>query len=207
MIIPPESLNPGHNSLNAMGQWGVPIEPGRYFAGSLDEVRLYSRALDVADVATLAGVTPPNRPPAVSCPPASALGCAGPQGLSVVVQTLMTDPDTGTLTVTLKEDGTARDTQTVASPAQNQAVNFASVTFLPGTHTLTIEVSDGSKTASCQTTLEIVQDTQPPTITAPAAVTVNTDAGKCEATSVVLGTSTTADNCGVATVANNAPTV
>ncbi|MFZ1617793.1 MAG: HYR domain-containing protein, partial [Flavobacteriales bacterium] len=38
----------------------------------------------------------------------------------------------------------------------------------------------------------------------PADVTANTNSG-CTATGVVLGTPTTADNCGVATVSNNAP--
>jgi len=45
----------------------------------------------------------------------------------------------------------------------------------------------------------------PPTITAPANKTVNADAGACGATGVALGTPTTADNCSVASVTNNAP--
>jgi hypothetical protein len=47
-----------------------------------------------------------------------------------------------------------------------------------------------------------VTDNTVPTITAPATITVNTDAGKCGAT-VDLGTPVTADNCGVASVTNN----
>jgi hypothetical protein len=43
-----------------------------------------------------------------------------------------------------------------------------------------------------------------PTITCPANVAVNTNTG-CTATGVALGTPTTADNCGVASVTNNAP--
>ncbi|MEZ5021005.1 MAG: hypothetical protein R2756_12985 [Bacteroidales bacterium] len=49
-------------------------------------------------------------------------------------------------------------------------------------------------------------DTQNPTITCPAdVITVPADAGQCYATGVALGSPTTADNCGVATVTNNAP--
>ncbi|MEZ5021014.1 MAG: hypothetical protein R2756_13030 [Bacteroidales bacterium] len=49
-------------------------------------------------------------------------------------------------------------------------------------------------------------DTQNPTITCPADVlNVPADAGQCYATGVALGSPTTADNCGVATVTNNAP--
>ena len=49
-----------------------------------------------------------------------------------------------------------------------------------------------------------VNDTQNPTITAPVAVTVSANAS-CNAFGVTLGTPTTADNCGVASVTNNAP--
>ncbi|RXQ87505.1 HYR domain-containing protein, partial [Ancylomarina salipaludis] len=47
----------------------------------------------------------------------------------------------------------------------------------------------------------------PPTITAPAAISVNVDAGTCGAASagVTLGTPTTADNCGIASTSNDAP--
>ena len=46
-----------------------------------------------------------------------------------------------------------------------------------------------------------------PTITAPAAVTVNCDAGACSAAAanVTLGSATTADNCSVASTTNDAP--
>lgn len=46
-----------------------------------------------------------------------------------------------------------------------------------------------------------------PSITAPADLTINTDEGSCEATSVVLGTPNTSDNCAVASVVNDAPSV
>lgn len=49
-------------------------------------------------------------------------------------------------------------------------------------------------------------DTVDPTITAPANVTVSTDAGLSTATNVTLGTPVTADNVGVALVTNDAST-
>src|SRR5206468_10897863 len=54
--------------------------------------------------------------------------------------------------------------------------------------------------------LVTVNDTQNPTISAPAAVVVSSDPGHCYATNVALGTPTTADNCAVASVTSNAPT-
>lgn len=52
-----------------------------------------------------------------------------------------------------------------------------------------------------------VTDNEKPTIQAPGAVSVANDNGTCGATITSLGTPITADNCGVASVTNNAPTV
>ena len=50
-----------------------------------------------------------------------------------------------------------------------------------------------------------VVDIEPPTITAPSNITVNTDSGKAYATNVVLGTAAANDNSGTVVVSNNAP--
>jgi len=50
-----------------------------------------------------------------------------------------------------------------------------------------------------------VNDTQNPTITAPAGFTVGTDSNSCVATGVTLGTPVTGDNCSVLSVGNDAP--
>jgi hypothetical protein len=85
----------------------------------------------------------------------------------------VTDPDSGqTLTLTLKQDTLLLDKQTVASPATNLPVSFATLTFAPGPHALTIEVSDGTATASCQTLVTVNADTVAPVITCPPDQTV-----------------------------------
>lgn len=75
-----------------------------------------------------------------------------------------------------------------------------------GTTTLvTYTLTDPSgNTATCSFNMAVI-DTQDPTITSPANVAVGTDAASCFATGVSLGTPTTGDNCGVATVTNDAP--
>ncbi len=85
--------------------------------------------------------------------------------------------------------------------------NDAPAQFPKGTTTVTWTVTDTSgNTATCQQTVT-VKDHQAPTIACPANLTdVATDAGKCYATGVALGTPTTGDNCGVASVSNDAPT-
>ena len=50
-------------------------------------------------------------------------------------------------------------------------------------------------------------DVTDPTISAPADLNVNSDGGSCNASNLSLGTPTTSDNCEVASVENDAPTV
>jgi gliding motility-associated-like protein len=84
--------------------------------------------------------------------------------------------------------------------------NNAPTTFPLGTTTVTWTVTDGSgHTATATQTVTVVDNTNP-TITAPANVTVNANSA-CAAFNVALGTPVTADNCTVASVTNNAPTV
>ena len=74
-----------------------------------------------------------------------------------------------------------------------------------GSNAVTLLVTDiHGLTASCSAAV-FVHDTILPTISAPVNVTVNSDAGQCYASGVNLGTPVTADNCGVASVVNNAP--
>ncbi|OKL41402.1 hypothetical protein A3841_10095 [Pontibacter flavimaris] len=74
-----------------------------------------------------------------------------------------------------------------------------------GTTTITWNATDpnGNQAAAVTQTVT-VSDTQAPTITAQADVEVAADAS-CQAANVELGTPTTADNCSVASVTNNAP--
>jgi hypothetical protein len=83
--------------------------------------------------------------------------------------------------------------------------NDAPTSFPVGTTVVTWTVTDIHGNTATTTQDVVVTDNQNPTITAPATVNVNADNGSCAATSVNLGTPTTADNCGVASVTNDAP--
>ena len=76
-----------------------------------------------------------------------------------------------------------------------------------GTYTITWTYDDGNGNTSTQTQNVIIKDITKPLITAPAALTVSTDAGKCSATNVVLSTPITSDNCSAVIVTNDAPSV
>jgi sugar lactone lactonase YvrE len=75
--------------------------------------------------------------------------------------------------------------------------------FDVGTNTVSCTASNDCGTTNC-TFQVIVNDTQAPSIGCPSTVTVSTDSGLCTASGVNLGVPSTNDNCGVATVVNNA---
>jgi hypothetical protein len=79
--------------------------------------------------------------------------------------------------------------------------------FPLGTTTVIWTATDPAGNAvSCSNTVTVI-DNQAPTITCPTNVTVNADLNICFATGVVIGNAVTADNCSVASVTNNAPSV
>ncbi len=84
--------------------------------------------------------------------------------------------------------------------------NDAPAQFSQGATTVTWTATDScGNTATCAQTVTVI-DNQPPSITSPANVTVNSDSGHCYATGVALGTPATGDNCGGSiSVWNNAP--
>ncbi len=96
---------------------------------------------------------------------------------------------------------TTADNCTVASITNN-----APTTFALGTTTVTWTVTDASGNTATAAQIVTVLDITNPIIIAPAALTVNANTG-CSATEVVLGTPVATDNCTIASVTNNAPSV
>ncbi len=98
----------------------------------------------------------------------------------------------------------------IGTPATSDNCGVASVTnnapasFPLGTTTVIWTVTDNSGNAATANQLVTVTDNQDPTITAPASVNTSTNSG-CTATGVNMGTPVTLDNCGVASVTNDAP--
>ncbi|WP_160111925.1 HYR domain-containing protein, partial [Aquimarina sp. AU58] len=73
-----------------------------------------------------------------------------------------------------------------------------------------VVVSSSTYVCTPETSITVtltVEDTTNPTISCPATVNVNVDAGLCTASGVTLGTPTTGDNCAVASTTNDAPGV
>lgn len=78
------------------------------------------------------------------------------------------------------------------------------LSFNKGITTVTLNGTDGTNSASSCSFTVMVTDDQKPTITAPLAVNVAADAGKCTASGISLGTPTAIDNCSEVRVTNNA---
>jgi hypothetical protein len=74
-----------------------------------------------------------------------------------------------------------------------------------GTVALTVTNANGCSAAATPVTVTIT-DTQPPVITTcPSAIAVNANTNSCFASGVNLGTPVASDNCGIASITNNAP--
>jgi hypothetical protein len=126
-----------------------------------------------------------NTPPVITCP------------IDVTVST-----DAGTCGAVVSLD---TPTVTDALAGVESVTNDAPATFPTGETIVTWTATDKAGNSASCTQKVTVNDTELPTITCPAAASADTDAGQCYATGVALGTPTTADNCGVASVTNDAP--
>jgi len=129
-----------------------------------------------------------------------------------VTQTITINDTTDPVIPTLSDvKGECSATATVPSTTDNCAGTITGTTTDPltyttqGTHVITWTFDDGRGNSKVVTQNVIINDITNPTITAPADMSVNTDTGSCSASSVVLETPITDDNCGVALVSNDAP--
>ncbi len=111
-------------------------------------------------------------------------------------------------------DSAACSTTTVLpTPSVTGFNNIVSITsnapasFPVGVTKVTWTAVDSYGNTSTKEQLITVTDNQPPSIQAPAMVSVVNDNGVCHATIASLGTPVVADNCGIASVTNNAPSV
>lgn len=85
--------------------------------------------------------------------------------------------------------------------------NNAPAVFPVGTTEVVWTVTDASGNTSYFRQHVTVQDTEKPVITAPADVHAAADASACSASGISLGTATASDNCTVANVTNDGPSV
>ena len=94
-------------------------------------------------------------------------------------------------------------TETTANPVSTITYSINPGSLFPvGTTTVTAIATNSVGSSTCSFTVT-VNDNEKPTITAPANINVNNDAGKCGAVVASLGTPVVADNCGIASTRND----
>jgi hypothetical protein len=158
---------------------------GEYFAGLIDEVRIYNRALSPGEIATDMN-TPVGGSPVNTAPSANA----------------GTD-QTITLPATASLDGTAGDDGLPAPPGQlttswSQVSGPGTTTFgnaglvdttasfsLAGTYTLRLTVSDSALSTTDDVVVTALPPNAPPTVATPAAATPNPVTASTSALSVL----------------------
>lgn len=113
----------------------------------------------------------------------------------------------------LTDSGTCSTTTVLPLPTVTGFNSIASITsdapssFPVGITKVTWTVVDSYGNTNTKEQLITVTDGQKPSIEAPATISVVNDNGSCSATISSLGTPITADNCGIASITNNAPSV
>ena len=113
--------------------------------------------------------------------------------------TVSADPSCQATSVTLS------DPMSTDNCEMTTLANDAPSVYPIGTTTITWTITDeAGLTATCQQDVTVIDD-QDPIITCPDSVIVNSDVGLCLAAAVSLGSPTTSDNCGIASVTNDAP--
>ena len=85
--------------------------------------------------------------------------------------------------------------------------NDAPAVFPLGMTTVTWTITDAAGNINTCTQLITIVDMEDPTITCSGPMTVKVDPGSCMTSSVTLVPPSTDDNCGVASVTNNAPSI
>ncbi|HKU32535.1 MAG TPA: HYR domain-containing protein, partial [Candidatus Nitrosotalea sp.] len=180
--------------------------------GSLTPVSVgQATATDAVKVVSITNNAPSKFPIGVTMVTWTAMNAGGNTAKTIQKVTVVdTTPPTLTAPPNVTVQATSADHNTVdlGTPSSYDAVGVESVTndapayFPLGQTVVTWKAVDASgNTATAQQTV-IVQDTKPPTIKAPAAMTVNATGAL---TPVNIGQATATDNTGITSLTNDSP--
>jgi hypothetical protein len=140
---------------SSIGNYDFAPAPYNGFTGSIDDVRVYNRALAPSEVQQLF-----NAPPTVNCPSEAFAEC----GASTQLTAQVSDPEGAAMTVVWTLNGTSIQTNYVPATSPGTAIDVSLTGSFPlGTNTVAIGVSDGANAAACVTSVTVF-DTAPPTL-------------------------------------------
>jgi hypothetical protein len=152
--------------------------PTGFFAGLLDEVSLYNRALSAAEILAIYNNGARRKdftPPSIICPPNVTAQCDTVTNLTVTGRATATDTCDPAPTLTYTDS-------VVGTPCQTMVV----------TRTW-IATDCAGNTNTCTQTITVQGDTTAPSVACPPNRVVNTDPGNC--TAVVAYSVQVTDNC------------
>jgi hypothetical protein len=121
----------------------------------------------------------------------------------ITAPNIVVNTEAGKCAAVVKYTVTATDNS--ASPLTVTYSKSSGSSFATGVSTVTVTVKDVSGNSASKSFTVTVNDAQKPVITAPNDVTVTVSNNSSSTNNVALGKPVTADNCGVASVTNNAP--
>lgn len=115
----------------------------------------------------------------------------------------------------LDDNGNASITPADVDNGSNSLCGIKSMSVFPntfncsdvGTHNVTLTVTDNNDNVAVCSSIVTVRDTIPPVLIVPADISVSTDENLYTASGVNLGIPTISDNCAIASITHNAPTV
>ncbi len=208
------TVTPPATNIDATGTWGgtgsagltttawgyAQFDPGAVGAGTWSVTYTWNGGDGCTGTATYNVTVTDPTPPTLTCPSnISVNNDASSCSASVAV------PNPSMSDNCVIQDLTWTMTGAVTDASAATGINYVGTYSFPvGTTTVQYTADDGTNTTNCSFTVTVI-DNENPTITCPANVTVNADAGTCAATGVALGSPVTADNCVVASTTNDAP--
>src|SRR5437867_789820 len=156
------------------------LNGGSYFAGAMDELRIYNRVLSATDILALYN----NTPPTVSM----TAPAAGATVAETVTVSATASDNVGVAGVQFQLDGANLGAEVTTAP---YTLSWNTATASNGLHTLTAVARDAAGSTATATTINVTVDNSPPTVSITAPATVATVAG------TVTVSATASDNVGV----------
>jgi hypothetical protein len=142
-------------------------------------------------------------------------GVSATQVVNLTVTACTSNVITKNITVSLSPAGTVFISPSQVNNGSTDDCGIQSLSVFPnsftcanrGANTVTLTLTNIYGMSTSASAIVTVRDVTRPILTVPPAVTVTAIAGTCSASNISIGNATATDNCGVASIINNAPSV
>jgi O-glycosyl hydrolase len=165
------SMDSGIGAKVAPNAWriGSSDEPGEYFSGAIDSVRLYGQALSAAEVLALSS-------PAILVTKAAAAAASPVTGSSTALSVAAVDPDSNSdalLTYTWATTGTTPAAVTFSANGSSAAKDTTARFSKPGSYSFQVTIRDAAGLTTTRSTSVSVSQTLTSVVVTPATVSLS----------------------------------